>query len=413
MNTISKNQKDIKDNLFLKNNIIKADHLQNQLLKNVLESITHPLYVVDVNDYTIKIANSAATTMGVISKTTTCYALTHKRDRPCDGKEHVCPLKTLKTTKKPVFLEHIHFDKNGDVIYVEIHGYPIFDDQGNVVQMIEYTLDITERKLAEQALKSAHDELELRVQERTFELMIANKALKKEIAERKRTEEELIRYQQQLRSVASQLAISEEEQRRRIAIDLHDHIGQALAMSKLKLLEIQQSSSLSNQLDEVCELLDQTIQDTRTLTFELSPPILYELGLEPAIEWLLEKFEEKYNIPTSFQDDGEIKPLHKDVLIVLFRAVRELLINITKHASAHKVSVSIKKKEEKIIIQISDDGIGFDISQVDSGANKLNGFGLFSIRDRLEYFGGSLKTDSQPGLGTKVILVSNLNLDKN
>jgi len=111
---------------------------QNQLFDNVLESLPHPFYVIGANDYSIKIANTATAVFGAISEDATCHALTHNSKQPCRGKRHICPLKEIKRTKKPVKLEHIHYDKDGNVKHVEIHAFPIFDDEGNIVQMIEY-----------------------------------------------------------------------------------------------------------------------------------------------------------------------------------------------------------------------------------------------------------------------------------
>lgn len=267
--------------------------------------------------------------------------------------------------------------------------------------------DITERKIMEDKLQRSHDELESRVIERTRELMNANKALKAEIAERKRTEKKLLDYQHKLRSLASDLTLTEEHQRRKIATDLHDRIGQALAMSKMKLSQIRRANATiehRNELDEVYELLEQTIQDTRSLTFDISPPILYELGLELAIEWLTEKFQQQYNIQVNFKDDGKRKPLDDDIRIVLFRIVRELLINIVKHASAKNVIVSIGRKKNQLIIHIIDDGIGFDLSNIDNVKEMKGGFGFFSIRERLDFLGGRFNVESKVGHGTGVTL---------
>jgi len=129
---------------------------QNEFLNDALESLTHPFYVVDANDYTIKMANSAAG-FGTFSEKSTCYRLAHKRKKPCKA-EHPCPLEIVKKTKKPAVVEHIHFDKEGNARNVEVHGYPIFDSDGNVVQMIEYCLDITERKEVERKIKKTSEE---------------------------------------------------------------------------------------------------------------------------------------------------------------------------------------------------------------------------------------------------------------
>lgn len=133
---------------------------QNEFLNHILESLPHPFYVLDASDYTIKMANSAAA-LGELTEHTTCYALTHRRSLPCDGSEHTCPLQMVKETKKPVIVEHVHFDKEGNPRNVEVHGYPIFDERGNVTQMIEYSLDITERKELERELRSNAEKIKM------------------------------------------------------------------------------------------------------------------------------------------------------------------------------------------------------------------------------------------------------------
>lgn len=135
---------------------------QNGFLNLVLESLSHPFYVINADDYTIQLANSAAQAQG-ISGEGTCYALSHKRQTPCDFKEHPCPLGIIKQTKKPVTVEHIHYESHGSPRHVEVHGHPILDDEGRVSRMIEYTLDITKRKQIEeernQLIKSLQDSL--------------------------------------------------------------------------------------------------------------------------------------------------------------------------------------------------------------------------------------------------------------
>lgn len=128
----------------------------DEFLNNLIESIPYPFYVIDASDYSIILANSVATERGV-RKGTTCYAVTHQRDEPCGGEDHYCPLQEVKKTKRPYVVEHIHFDTNGRPRNYEVHGYPITDKSGNVVQMLEYSLDITERKQAEEGLKKERD----------------------------------------------------------------------------------------------------------------------------------------------------------------------------------------------------------------------------------------------------------------
>jgi PAS domain S-box-containing protein len=125
---------------------------QNEFLENVLASLTHPFYVVNTSDYTIEMANTAAMLDGLAAGRATCYTHTHHREVPCDGIEYPCPLEEVKRTKQPVTVEHVHQDRDGNRTHVEVHGYPILDRDGNVVQVIKYILDITERRHAEKML---------------------------------------------------------------------------------------------------------------------------------------------------------------------------------------------------------------------------------------------------------------------
>ncbi|UCC87541.1 MAG: PAS domain S-box protein, partial [Anaerolineales bacterium] len=131
---------------------------QNQFINTVFESLRHPFYVIDAHDYTIKMANSAAQLGGILERAT-CYALTHDQATPCSGAGHLCPLEEIKKTGQPTLVEHVHYDGEGQRKIFEVHGYPIFENGGEVTQIIEYTLDITERRQAEEALRERTHEL--------------------------------------------------------------------------------------------------------------------------------------------------------------------------------------------------------------------------------------------------------------
>ena len=238
----------------------------------------------------------------------------------------------------------------------------------------------------------------------------------RDITERKKTGEKLLHYQAKLKSLASQLSLTEERERRRIATELHDQIGQSLVFTKIKLDELQKSatsSELKKALDEICNNIGQVIQDTRSLTFDLSYPILYELGFEAAVgEWLDVQIGAKHGIETEFEDDGQQKPLDDDIRALLFRNVRELLVNVIKHAQAHIVKVSIGRVNEHIHIYVEDDGKGFDLVKVTSRSTEETKFGLFSIRQQLEQLGGQFEIDTEERRGSKITMTAPLKVAK-
>ncbi len=129
---------------------------QSEFLNVVLESLTHPFYVIDANDYTIKLANSA-TGFSELEETSTCYALAHRRDKPCDSAECPCPLAIVKKTKKHARVEHTHYDEHGAARVYAVHCHPVFDEKGEVAEVVEYTIDITERKNAEEEIREAKE----------------------------------------------------------------------------------------------------------------------------------------------------------------------------------------------------------------------------------------------------------------
>ncbi|MBN1547733.1 MAG: PAS domain S-box protein [Syntrophaceae bacterium] len=232
-------------------------------------------------------------------------------------------------------------------------------------------------------------------------------ALIRDIGERKRADEEIRKYQERLRTLALEISLLQERERRQIAIDLHDHIGQNLAFAKMKLgALLETSGDLGNggSLHEVFSLVDQTIRDTRSLVFELSPPVLYELGFAAGIDWLVERFQKEHGIRVECEQNREPIPLDEDMRIVLFQIVRELLVNVAKHARADQVKVNIRRVRSHIRIGVTDNGIGFNPSLAETARGERGGFGLFSIRERMTYLGGELHIYSDARSGTRIIL---------
>jgi len=313
-----------------------------------------------------------------------------------------CRYCTHHTDHQTVLIPMMYEKSLVGIMIVCLRAEHDFDEQEiNLLEEIAEDLAFARAKImAEGALRRSRDELELRVRERTTELVKANEALQVEMSER-------LLYQDKLRSLASELSLAEERERRRIATELHDRIVQTLAVSKIKasaLREAAPSAGLVENIQDVIMLIDQAIQDTRTLTFELSPPILYELGFLHAVEWLAEKYEKQYNIIIKIVDDKSPKPLDADVRIVLFQTIRELFNNIVKHAHAGRVAIKIKKLKNYIRIIVEDDGVGFDVSKVSTSMESATGFGLFNIRERLTHLGGHFEIKSQKDRGTTLTL---------
>ncbi len=226
--------------------------------------------------------------------------------------------------------------------------------------------------------KLANENLELLVQERTSEL----------------------------RRLATELSLAEARKNREIAADLHDHVIQEFAFIKLRAQQFRGDAvfcGFENRFDEIIALLERAIQFTRRLTFEISTPILYELGLAAALEWLAEHYEQHHKLSTKVNLTSASPNLPEAVSITLFRCVQELLTNCVKYSQAENVLITSKVESHWFFITVQDDGIGFDtLSLKQSTAREA--FGLFSIRERLRHFGGSMILESTIGKGTTVRL---------
>lgn len=230
--------------------------------------------------------------------------------------------------------------------------------------------------------------------------------MSRDITERKRTEQELIDRQLQLQALVSELAVAEENERRRIAQGLHDDIGQMLASAKLTLGQVAtllKQEKTRGMVTQVSGYIDHVIQVTRSLTFDLASPVLQRFGLEAAVEDLCDKMTAQHGLPFVVRNDRRPKPLPDDTDIVAFHAVRELLRNIVTHAGAHHVVVSLRRAGEQLRITVKDDGIGFTRMSA-TGFNRRGGFGLHAIQARMKHLGGSLSFNPVSPHGTRIVL---------
>jgi len=209
------------------------------------------------------------------------------------------------------------------------------------------------------------------------------------------------RSQERLRALMTELVLVEERERRRLAVDLHDGLSQTIALVKVKLSALRPDlgEPLARSLDEIVGLVEQADGSARSITFELSPPVLHDLGLGPALEWLVENLRTRYGIEIALEVAGGPEPADEKTRVILFRSIRELLINAAKHARARCVQVRLERQADHLDAVVADDGIGMQPFEAE-----VKGSGLFSIQERMASVGGSMRIDSEPGRGTRVHL---------
>ena len=211
-----------------------------------------------------------------------------------------------------------------------------------------------------------------------------------------------------LRALTVALTVAEERERRRIATGLHDQVVQLLASARLQLDAYRATlpaRTPPTPLDQVPQLLDQAIAAIRSLTFELSSPLLSELGLEAALEQLGEQLAAKHGIQIEVHPTPQSIPLSDEMRILLFRIGRELLLNVVAHAQAQQIHIAVVQDGVHVTLSVQDDGSGFDPAAVEPLVRANGGFGLFSIREQMQHIGGRLEINSAPGAGTHVRVV--------
>lgn len=248
-------------------------------------------------------------------------------------------------------------------------------------------IDITERKRAEESLQLLNTDLETRVAERTAELQ---------------------RRAEQLRRLAVEVMQAEEQARHRLAQVLHDQLQQLLVAATMKLGVLSrriEDERLLDTIGQLRDLLDQSIAESRSLTVELSPPVLRERGLVGGLEWLARRAEEKHGLTIEIDAEPDGGAADEALQVFLFHAVRELLLNVAKHAETDRASIQVRRTEDhQIRLEVSDRGKGFDAAEP-CNAPTSSGFGMVSIRERLELLGGRMEVDSIPGKGTQVTIL--------
>jgi len=231
-------------------------------------------------------------------------------------------------------------------------------------------------------------------------------AAARDISERKQAEKAIESYQNELRSLSSRLSLAEESARRQLAVALHDTVGQTQALAQIKLDalgELLTDNKATQAWVEIRNMFEAAVQQTRTLSFELSPPILYELGLDPALEWLGEEFQRRHGFKFHFESAGAASAVDPSLRVLLFQSVRELLTNIVKHAGATHVHIASRIADGRLVVSVRDNGKGF-VADDHRQSGKKNSLGLFSIRERMRSIGGLCAVVSAPGQGAAITL---------
>jgi PAS domain S-box-containing protein len=283
--------------------------------------------------------------------------------------------------------------------YYEYILAPVIGQDQKVEAVVGSTRDVTERKLAEQALRDAHDELERKVLERTADLVKANTLLKSENTVRLLAEEALLRSKHFLQQLAAHQESIKEEERKRIAREIHDELGQQLLVlrmdvSMLHTRTMNNHPRLHRKIDTALKNIDNTMHSLRSIINNLRPAVL-DLGLRAAIEWQVRRFEEHTGIACDLVSDDREFALADSCTTALFRTVQESLTNVSRHAHATQVLIELYEADRKLFMKVTDNGIGARPDE----RRKRASFGLLGMKERITTLGGELDIKSEPDHG--------------
>jgi PAS domain S-box-containing protein len=278
--------------------------------------------------------------------------------------------------------------KDGAVRWIAGHGVIVNDGAGRPARLVGLNYDITDSKTSRARLEQFAVELERQVSERTRELVSS---------------------QTQLRALATELNLAEQRERKRMAVELHDHLAQMLVLVRLKLGQARQGPGFRSieMIKQAEDVVNDALNYTRNLVAELSPPVLHEFGLLAALRWLAEQMQ-RYQLHVSVRIDSTADVrLPEDQAVLVFQSVRELLINAVKHAVAKHASLAVEEQDGSLRIVVQDQGVGFDLLAMatQQPSPMSSKFGLFSIRERMNALGGRLELHSAPGEGTRATLI--------
>jgi PAS domain S-box-containing protein len=290
--------------------------------------------------------------------------------------------------------------KEGHYIHVLSRGFPVRrEPDGFVGRIVGTHFDLSERKRAEEALKRAHEELEVRVKERTVELALANASLKEEMIERERAERART-------ELLSRLVFAQEDERKRIAREMHDQFGEQLTALGLGISALRDSCGTDQQLGPMVAALEKVAQqldrDVDHLVWELRPTALDDLGLRAALANYVQDWSVRAGVRADLHTTGlSADRLTSEVETTLYRIAQEALNNIAKHARAENVDVILERRPDQVSLIIEDDGVGFEQG---NGSTPHQGFGLLGMQERAALVGATVQIESAAGEGTTIIV---------
>jgi two-component system, chemotaxis family, CheB/CheR fusion protein len=295
--------------------------------------------------------------------------------------------------------ERWHLRKNGTRLYVSGALYALRDDGGALTGYVKIARDLTERMRAEEELRRAHDELEVRVRERTFQLAKLNESLRGEISERIQTERERVR-------LLRQIVRAQEDERRRIARDIHDQLGQQMTALRLNLAALDgrcgEDEEMRRKLEQAQTIAERLDADVDFLAWELRPAALDDIGLAEAIANYVRQWSKHAGVEAEFHTAGMDKErLSPETETNLYRITQEALNNTMKYAQARRVDVLLERRDNQVVLIIEDDGVGFNLKKA-AGAAGDKGMGLIGMRERAVLVGGTLEIESKPKEGTTI-----------
>lgn len=276
--------------------------------------------------------------------------------------------------------------KDGTKFWANVVITALKDPDGRLYGFGKVTRDLTERRRAHQRLEKAYDRLQA------------------EVVERRKAEKRLYESEQSLRKLSLHLLRTQDEERRRIGRELHDSVGQSLAMLKINLVSLRlalptSQAALLSQVEQSVQLSDEALTEIRTLSYLLYPPMLEEMGLKSAVPWYLDGFTKRSQIKTSLEVSPDLRRLPRDVELALFRVLQESLTNVHKHSGSATAHVRLFQEQEsdKVVLEIEDEGKGLPPVMLESSDNPSTslGVGLRGMTERMRQLGGSLEV--KPG----------------